>query len=313
MRYHIYLSPPEPKTIDPPKNLLANGGSDAVTDQAVPATTEAQALLAQVSNLLNAGEELMFIMDVPYVPAEQPTVVLAGGISTATKQPSYILKECQGVPSTGDPRSAQRSVDPAGALRNYIENRGNAVLDIADFKNPTLVEGPKHGKMTRGVDTKGFVSFGFDPTPEFIGKDRAVFTVEYKGQLYKIVIDFVVDFTIGQEHEYDVPYCPKPKFIEIKKPASSSSGDDLNGIPISFADLGGGALGQTSGQSITLDDNAAGHNWYVDLTPGLNEEFLHTSNPYEWIAKPDSEAEGNGPAHSVAARGRPFTGVGTHC
>ncbi|MDR0716824.1 MAG: hypothetical protein LBF50_05345 [Azoarcus sp.] len=33
--------------------------------------------------------------------------------------------------------------------------------------------------------------------------------------------------------------------------------------------------------------------WFIDATPYLNEEWLPTSNPYEWQAKPGSEAEGN--------------------
>jgi hypothetical protein len=292
--YHIYLSPPSPKTIDPPKNLLANGGSDAVAEQAVPETAEAQALLAHVSSLLNTGEELMFIMDVPYVLVEQPPIVLVGGTSTTTnaaRQPSYLLKDCQGVPSTGDPRSAQRSVDPATMLRDYMEGRVHRALDPTAFKNPTLVEGPKHGKIF-AVEYKEGRSFHYDPTPEYIGKDHAVFAVEYKGKLYKIVIDFVVDFTIGQEHEYDVPYCPKPQLIKVKQPASGSSGYEFNGTTLNFADLLNSALGQTTGTTITLDDNAAGWGWFIDSTPDLNEEFLPTADPNVWIAKAGSAAEG---------------------
>ena len=33
------------------------------------------------------------------------------------------------------------------------------------------------------------------------------------------------------------------------------------------------------------DDNAAGHTWFIDPTPSLNEEWLPTSNPNEWVAK----------------------------
>ncbi len=61
---------------------------------------------------------------------------------------------------------------------------------------------------------------------------------------------------------------------------------------INFDTLVQGALGEASGISITLDDNANGYGWYIDLTPGLNEEFLPTANPYEWKAKPGSEADG---------------------
>jgi VCBS repeat-containing protein len=61
---------------------------------------------------------------------------------------------------------------------------------------------------------------------------------------------------------------------------------------IKIAPLSGNVLAQTQGNSITLDDNAAGHTWYIDYTPYLNEEYLPTSNPYEWIAKEGSDAYG---------------------
>lgn len=51
-------------------------------------------------------------------------------------------------------------------------------------------------------------------------------------------------------------------------------------------------LGEAKGQSITLDPTAGGHGWFVDPTPSQNEEFLPTSDPNEWIARPGSAAEG---------------------
>ncbi len=67
---------------------------------------------------------------------------------------------------------------------------------------------------------------------------------------------------------------------------------DTAGVTLTFADLPGGAVGQTTGNTITLDDNAAGNNWFIDTTPNLNEEYLPTSNPNEWVAKEGSEAAG---------------------
>lgn len=65
---------------------------------------------------------------------------------------------------------------------------------------------------------------------------------------------------------------------------------------MSFANLPDFALGHTTGTGsaaeITLDTDAAGHGWFVDATPLLNEEFLPTSNPGEWVARPGSAADG---------------------
>src|SRR6266705_1328324 len=64
------------------------------------------------------------------------------------------------------------------------------------------------------------------------------------------------------------------------------------GISLNLVDLPGGAVGQTTANTITLDTDAAGFGWFIDPTPYENEEFIRTSNPNEWIAKPGSAAEG---------------------
>ena len=67
-------------------------------------------------------------------------------------------------------------------------------------------------------------------------------------------------------------------------------------ISMTISDLTGSTLGQTTGlgntAQITLDSNAAGHGWFIDSTPGSNEEFLPTSNPDVWLAKAGSAADG---------------------
>ena len=64
-----------------------------------------------------------------------------------------------------------------------------------------------------------------------------------------------------------------------------------------FSDLASTALGQTTGTGltaqITLDTNAAGHNWYIDPTPLDNaDDYLPTSSPNIWQAKAGSAADG---------------------
>ena len=67
---------------------------------------------------------------------------------------------------------------------------------------------------------------------------------------------------------------------------------DTSAITLNIADLEGGAVGQAVGNIITLDDNAAGHNWFIDTTPWYNSEYLPTSNPYELLAKEGTTAYG---------------------
>jgi predicted chitinase len=52
------------------------------------------------------------------------------------------------------------------------------------------------------------------------------------------------------------------------------------------------ALEAGQNQSIALSPDAAGHGWFIDYTPLLNEEFLPTADPTVWKAKPGSAAEG---------------------
>ena len=66
---------------------------------------------------------------------------------------------------------------------------------------------------------------------------------------------------------------------------------------ISFGDLLGTAVGETTGQGlsaqITLDTNAAGHGWYIDPTPLDNtDDYLPTSDPTVFKAKAGSAAAG---------------------
>ena len=321
--FHIYLAPPTALDIGP--HLLLSGGllappSDAISSN-VTLQTEAQSLL-DYSQTLITGDELMFIMDVPTIPAQQTPIVLAqatsGSAAGTTLQPDYILKDCQQTPSTGDPMSAMRGVDPAYMLKNYLEaydKTGTLNVDLATIKNIFLLEGTTHGKIFGWTDGAGFTSYHYDPIPNYTGNDRAVFLAEFEGKIYKIVINIVVSPTVGESPlmSDETPVCPPPKLIKVNgKPVSGSSGDDLNtltsastgqtstsfstGITVSVADLPGGAIGQTVGEginaTITLDDNAANYNWFIDPTPADHSEFLPTSNPNEWVAKAGSDAAG---------------------
>ena len=55
----------------------------------------------------------------------------------------------------------------------------------------------------------------------------------------------------------------------------------LGGIQLQVANLGGRTLGIASGNTITLDDNAAGHGWFVDPTPWDDSEFTTRGNQGE--------------------------------
>jgi hypothetical protein len=286
---------------------------------------ESKALLEQVSIMLNTGEELMFTMDVPYIPEQQAPIVLADKGSAPAMQPDYILHGCQAVSSSESesPESAERGIDPALVLALYISRRDYATGDHTDdlraaVKNPILLEGPKHGRI-HVVDEKGYGRvFRYEPVPNYEGKDSVSFMVEFKGNYYKIVIELVV----VEMTDIHVDECPSlPRLIKVNDELISDVFDIKNyNTPDSwrratslyallsgakdaltgFADLSGSALGSTSANKITLDTDAAGYNWFINYTPYLNEEWLPTSNPLGMdLSKSDAflNLQANGDEH----------------
>lgn len=301
--FHIYLKPPTPEQIGS-AHLLADAATASTADSTTPATlqSEAQGVIDYTQTLIE-GEELMFIMDVPVVPAQEAPIVLAQAATPTagtTPQPDFILQTCGETESTGDPSSAMHAVDPARMLANYLNSSSDkqVVFNLADINNVTLLQGTQYGKITSVVDNTGRSWYAYDPTPNYIGNDRAVFLAQFEGKVYKIVLNLVVSLQVNENPLTDeqTPVCPEPTLIKVTKPSSGASGYgagfDLTSVPVTFADLAGAAIGQTNTDGIILDSNAAGYNWFIDTTPADNSEFLPTSNPNEWVAKAGSAAAG---------------------
>lgn len=115
-----------------------------------------------------------------------------------------------------------RGVDPAYMLTNYLNSHSSkqVVFDLATIK-PTLLQGTKHGKLFAEVDNEGLISYHYDPTPNYIGNDRAVFQAVFEGKVYKIVVDIkvlvIVDETPGASE------CEPPKLIKVTKPSTGAT------------------------------------------------------------------------------------------
>lgn len=69
----------------------------------------------------------------------------------------------------------------------------------------------------------------------------------------------------------------------------------LAAIKFTVADLGGNMIGDHTPGNIVIDTNAAGHGWFVDVTPGDNFEFAHAMNAAgtDLSADPSSAAAGH--------------------
>ena len=301
--FHIYLNPPTPVAIDTTHLLLADASTALPTNSATAIATlqtAEQGLLGYAQTITNTGEELMFTMDVPYVPVQETPIVLAQAGATgagATPQPNYILKGCQEVAPAylnGVDISNSGGVDPAYMLTNFLNSQTNkqVVFDLASIKNITLLAGTTHGKLTAEVDNTGRTSYSYVVDPGYLGNDRATFIAEFEGKRYKLVIDLHVVPRID-DSDAAVSSCPAPTLIKVNgNPVSGSTGLETGSITVSVANLPNAAVGQTTGTAITLDTNAAGYGWYIDPNPAANTDFLPTSNPNVWIAKAGSAAAG---------------------
>jgi hypothetical protein len=197
-------------------------------------------------------------------------------------------------------------------------------LEWQDSFKITLLRAPKHGKLIESRNN-------YIPNRDYIGKDRVDLLVEgkdHEGRDIYLTLRFYINVLPSEELHKIVKEGRTGKIREklcgvktLRWRISESQSDDsllsasLSGVSTDpanlyqnpslqsllagarealagFADLSGAALGQTTGSQITLDADAAGHGWFIDYTPYLNEEWLPTSNPNEWQAKPGSEAEG---------------------
>jgi hypothetical protein len=64
----------------------------------------------------------------------------------------------------------------------------------------------------------------------------------------------------------------------------------MAGMTIKVANLPAGVLGETSGNTIWIDDDAAGYGWFVDPTPGDDAEFANVIGPNARAAASGSPA-----------------------
>jgi Ca2+-binding RTX toxin-like protein len=67
----------------------------------------------------------------------------------------------------------------------------------------------------------------------------------------------------------------------------------LESVQFEVAALDGLMLGETSGTTVLIDDDAAGFGWFVDATPGEDIEFRQKGSDDELLAAPSSDAYGD--------------------
>jgi hypothetical protein len=292
--FHIYLQPPKLEPIHTTNLLMVADAGNAnglvtSTDALLLADAAAKTITSEiVRKINNAFSNTCAVSENPTVETRKAHL---GGLSPSAAI-VIALKYTYGIEVSGDVKAI-------------------------------ITQQPAHGKIAMiGLATRSFPGlsleeFQYTPEKDFLGEDKAAFEVTVNGQKFRI--SFVIKVVHGGFNDACMPpgadsstevpdvqvAIDDIQFLQdASAPDAASSWQSLfaqneqviNSIKLSFADLAGGAVGQTVGEganaTITLDDNAAGYNWFIDTTPADNSEFLPTSNPDEWVAKEGSAAYG---------------------
>ena len=298
--FHIYTKPP---------TAMAVGAS--------PRLLQAGAVVTDISSTTQILEDEV-VMDI-HIPYEPPPAIMVARKQTeslpyaiAPQGKSLDVTMCQDVDS--DPLGTGNEVAPNTLLiPNELPKQFGGKSwwtafkkDVAEKIIPQLIIKPEHGRL----ELKTFGQWQYYPDYGYKGKDQATFRVDTPKGSYQVIVNLLVG---GYSEYVKTPNCAR--VFDIKKSSMPSDDTfanlaawqrnaDLSALIASaqqslvgFTDLPATALGQTTGEgataTITLDQNAAGHNWYVDPTPLDNtDDYLPTSNPEVWQAKAGSAAAG---------------------
>jgi hypothetical protein len=193
-------------------------------------------------------------------------------------------------------------------MQDLLNSRGSGGIDWdwyvqwAESFTVTILTKPAHGKFVNLRNDPKLHDLQYLPNKDYVGKDRVDVLVEGKddqGRLIALTLKYFINvlpekelFKISDKGTGAIlqtfkKLCGVGKGVwtisEAPPSLSYPSGQTANPLGallanacqnLSFADLTGGALGETTGTGttaqITLDDNAAGHGWYIDYTPYLN-------------------------------------------
>ena len=194
---------------------------------------------------------MMFTMDMSYEAPQNTPVVLtqaANMTGTANEQgtlgrsqkANYVILACQEVSNErdSDPTSAEYSMNPAGLIRILMRKNQQNINENAI--NVQVLTGPKYGILSPQVANNGQHFFVYHPNPGYFGKDQVTFFAELAGKFYKLVLTVAVKHFGGDTDDFTV--CDPLKVIKVSGLVEPSN------YMISFTDLIGDALGQTTGE-----------------------------------------------------------------
>lgn len=283
--FHIDFRTPKLEKIDGKQKLLASSAGENFWEGEDQMLLEAMLLASAMSGVA------------------EPVGTQVTAESKAPVRTSYVAGMCQTMemqrPVGNNEMSQSRRIGIEHAAMDYVREQLGRDADLPLPSAVTVERYPENGMLNVGYKSMNAEHGGrqywrYTPNPSFIGTDRAQFVVDVQGTLVRVVVVVKIVEAIGTEEHKDG--------CKIWHWIISESDKDSDGIAnvavnqtqlgtlltaasqtLSFADLSGSSVGQATGTGanaqITLDTDAAGHGWYIDQTPYLNDEYLPTSNP----------------------------------
>jgi hypothetical protein len=280
-----------------------------------------QALMTQakIEMNLNEGDISMAVLDAPNLPPQYTPVMIAQATQAqqGTASVNRIVGICQMISNPATTvRTSQNVISPVASTRGYFNSFEG--LAMSGTSNITILQKPAHG-MLEDLGTLAYDQFGkvtgdtgernyyYRADAGYVGQDSVTLLVEMGGHKTKVTYFLhVFEYDIEDSMSLTKEVCPNGEYMwkistaaDVRPVALENSDQSwldasnfLSLSNLSFADLPGAAVGQTTGTTITLDTAAAGYNWFIDTTPADNSEYLPTSNPNEWVAKAGSAAAG---------------------
>ncbi len=271
-------------------------GPDLTAEQQAQLWAQAEPLLAQLK-LSHEEKSAMFIPDIGQTAGLLLGAAVAVAATPAQAAGNYILGICEvSQPDSGAEIRPTFNGDDYLYTYHVGDPRYQGFTFDDDSAKVTLVKAPAHGRVEHVESTTSNNYYHYYSNEGYVGQDRFVMQVEKNG--VKVRIQYLME--TPPEGPSDYLCNPDMWKISATTPALDNArlqallgaANINNNVSVTFSDLPGSKVGQTTGQSITLDTNAAGYGWFVDSTPADNSEFLPTANPDVWIAKAGSDAAG---------------------
>ena len=315
--HHFHVKLRRPDALVLPKNLVTETeiGNDSMLDLA--AIPDFQML---ASNELSHANSAL-VAPAPHWLSSDPEGLkrLLNYIKGLNKDPgqlyqfgdfTYREKGPLGMPSLtlSGPDLEFREGDTGERIENTL-NLATTACHMLDFlarkagawgpecKVTRLIEQPTKGSLIQST-APGARAGDYIYNIERLGQDHVRYVIENgMGKKVDVTVNFrnvrfaPEEGSISDSNTINVLSEQLPDYLEH----SSSNVEnflEIGAISLAFDNLSGSKVGEILGSNVTLDFTAGGHGWFIDATPGENEEFLPTSNPNVWVARPGSAAEG---------------------